>query len=117
MCPRADSGRAGCAVWPCCAICSEASKSYGDARRYPHSPHLWRSCGQSIGPAGTPLRTLCHSMFRQELQVPANREGQRVPQVTFRTRTESEWKNLNTDDIFKGKTVVVFSLPGAFTPT
>jgi glutaredoxin-like protein len=51
------------------------------------------------------------------LQVLANREGQKVPQVTFRTRTESEWKNLTTDDIFKGKTVVVFSLPGAFTPT
>src|SRR5436189_5843 len=46
-----------------------------------------------------------------------NREGQRVPQVTFRTRNESDWKPLTTDDIFKGKTVVVFSLPGAFTPT
>ena len=47
-----------------------------------------------------------------------NREGQRVPQATFRTRTESgEWQSLSTDDIFKGKTVVVFSLPGAFTPT
>ena len=47
-----------------------------------------------------------------------NREGQKVPQATFRTRTESgEWKPLSTDDIFKGKTVVVFSLPGAFTPT
>ena len=49
--------------------------------------------------------------------MPANREGQRVPQVTFRTRTESDWKDLGTDEIFKGKTVVVFSLPGAFTPT
>lgn len=47
-----------------------------------------------------------------------NREGQRVPPASFRTRTESgEWKTLGTDDIFKGKTVVVFSLPGAFTPT
>jgi glutathione-dependent peroxiredoxin len=47
-----------------------------------------------------------------------NREGQKVPQVTFRTRTDSaEWRNLSTDEIFKGKTVVVFSLPGAFTPT
>ena len=47
-----------------------------------------------------------------------NREGQRVPQATFRTRTESgEWKPLSSDDIFKGKTVAVFSLPGAFTPT
>ena len=46
-----------------------------------------------------------------------SREGQRVPQVTFRTRGESDWKPLTTDEIFKGKTVVVFSLPGAFTPT
>jgi len=47
----------------------------------------------------------------------ANREGQRVPQVTFRIRAANEWKSVTTDDIFKGKTVVVFSLPGAFTPT
>jgi glutathione-dependent peroxiredoxin len=46
-----------------------------------------------------------------------NREGQRVPQVTFRARGESDWKPVTTDDIFRGKTVVVFSLPGAFTPT
>jgi glutaredoxin-like protein len=46
-----------------------------------------------------------------------NKEGQKVPQVTFRTRTESDWKNVTSDEIFKGRTVVVFSLPGAFTPT
>ena len=47
-----------------------------------------------------------------------NREGQKVPQATFRTRTEGgDWKSVGTDEIFKGKTVVVFSLPGAFTPT
>ena len=46
-----------------------------------------------------------------------SREGQRVPNVTFRTRTENDWKSVTTDEIFAGKTVVVFSLPGAFTPT
>jgi len=46
-----------------------------------------------------------------------NREGQSVPQVTFRTRVDGEWKSVTTGEIFKGKTVVVFSLPGAFTPT
>ena len=46
-----------------------------------------------------------------------NREGQRVPQVGFRVRENNEWKTVTTDDIFKDKTVVVFSLPGAFTPT
>lgn len=46
-----------------------------------------------------------------------NREGQRVPNVTFPTRQNNEWVNVTTDEIFNGKTVVVFSLPGAFTPT
>src|SRR5688572_9821059 len=46
-----------------------------------------------------------------------NREGQRVPQVTFRTRVDNEWRNVTTNEIFGGKTVVAFSLPGAFTPT
>ncbi|MEZ5537323.1 MAG: glutathione peroxidase [Thiolinea sp.] len=46
-----------------------------------------------------------------------NKEGQRVPAVTFHTREGSEWVDVTTDDIFAGKTVVVFSLPGAFTPT
>jgi glutaredoxin-like protein len=45
------------------------------------------------------------------------REGQKLPQVRFRTRVANDWKSVTTDDLFKGKTVVVFSLPGAFTPT
>ncbi|MBD1905548.1 glutathione peroxidase [Funiculus sociatus GB2-A5] len=47
----------------------------------------------------------------------ANREGQKVPNVTFRTRKNNDWVKITTDDLFAGKTVVVFSLPGAFTPT
>ncbi|UTH73860.1 redoxin family protein [Chromobacterium sp. IIBBL 290-4] len=46
-----------------------------------------------------------------------NREGQRVPNVTFRTRENNEWKDVTTEELFDGKTVAVFSLPGAFTPT
>jgi len=46
-----------------------------------------------------------------------NREGQSVPQVSFRTRANGEWKTVTSDEIFKGRTVAVFSLPGAFTPT
>ncbi len=45
------------------------------------------------------------------------REGQRVPEVTFRTRRDHEWVDLKSSDLFAGKTVIVFSLPGAFTPT
>jgi len=46
-----------------------------------------------------------------------DRTGNRVPQVTFRTRRGHEWVDVTTDEVFAGKTVVVFSLPGAFTPT
>lgn len=46
-----------------------------------------------------------------------NIEGQSVPNVTFPTRQGDEWVNVSTDQLFKGKTVVVFALPGAFTPT
>jgi glutaredoxin-like protein len=45
------------------------------------------------------------------------KEGQRVPDVQFRLRQNGDWTQLGTNDIFGGKNVVVFSLPGAFTPT
>ena len=50
----------------------------------------------------------------------------RVPDVTFKTRVRDEsidgpnpyrWEDTTTADLFGGKRVVVFSLPGAFTPT
>ncbi|MBL4614042.1 MAG: peroxiredoxin [Magnetovibrio sp.] len=50
----------------------------------------------------------------------------RVPDTIFKTRVRNdaldsenpfEWKDLSSDDVFKGRKVVVFSLPGAFTPT
>ncbi len=52
--------------------------------------------------------------------------GRTVPQVTFKTRVRDEsiegpnpyrWQDVTSDDYFKGKRVVIFSLPGAFTPT
>jgi glutaredoxin-like protein len=46
-----------------------------------------------------------------------NHEGRPVPEVSFRIREDNEWKTVSTRDVFAGKTVVVFSLPGAFTPT
>ncbi len=44
-------------------------------------------------------------------------EGQAVPQVTFRYRDGGEWKETDSTKLFKGRTVAVFALPGAFTPT
>ena len=49
-----------------------------------------------------------------------------VPNVVFKTRVRDEsvegpnpfrWQDRTTEEIFKGKKVIVFSLPGAFTPT
>jgi glutaredoxin-like protein len=45
------------------------------------------------------------------------KEGQNVPQVSFRIRRHGEWATVSTEDLFANKNVVVFSLPGAFTPT
>ena len=46
-----------------------------------------------------------------------NREGKSIPDVTFRVIDEGNWKDVTTNELFEGKTVIVFSLPGAFTPT
>ncbi|WP_200403525.1 glutathione peroxidase, partial [Fangia hongkongensis] len=46
-----------------------------------------------------------------------NLEGQMVPQVVFKVIEDGKWKDVSTDDVFKGKNVILFSLPGAFTPT
>ena len=46
-----------------------------------------------------------------------NKEGQRVPEVSFRIRAGNEWQTLTSAELFNGKTVVLFALPGAFTPT
>ena len=43
-------------------------------------------------------------------------EGQPVPNVTFRIREGDDWVSRTSEDLFKGKSVVLFSLPGAFTP-
>ena len=52
-----------------------------------------------------------------------------IPEVTFKTREGDnevlggacaiggEWKNITTNELFKNKKIVLFSLPGAFTPT
>lgn len=43
--------------------------------------------------------------------------GKKVPSVTFPIIADDTWNTRNSEDIFANKTVVVFSLPGAFTPT
>ena len=43
--------------------------------------------------------------------------GDRMPAGTFKRMTKEGPKDLTTDELFKGKRVVLFSVPGAFTPT
>jgi peroxiredoxin len=52
--------------------------------------------------------------------------GRKLPEVTFKTRVRDEsvggpnpyrWQDKTTADYFEGKRVILFSLPGAFTPT
>ena len=45
------------------------------------------------------------------------KEGYQVPQVEFVFRENGEFVNRTTAELFDGKRVVIFSLPGAFTPT
>ena len=46
-----------------------------------------------------------------------NKEGQRAPEVTLRCRHAGDWRDCHTSELFSGRTVIVFALPGAFTPT
>jgi glutaredoxin/glutathione-dependent peroxiredoxin len=47
----------------------------------------------------------------------AIKAGDRMPAGTFKRMTKEGPKDLTTDELFKGKRVVLFSVPGAFTPT
>ena len=60
------------------------------------------------------------------MQTETLKEGARVPDVVFKTRVRDEsvggenpyrWQDVTTADIFSGKRIVMFGLPGAFTPT
>jgi glutaredoxin-like protein len=50
-------------------------------------------------------------------QILPNLERQSVPDISFRIRRDGDWATVTTAELFGGKNVIVFSLPGAFTPT
>ncbi|MEZ4238900.1 MAG: glutathione peroxidase [Myxococcota bacterium] len=43
--------------------------------------------------------------------------GDRLPSLTLQARQDERWAPVRTDDLLRGRTVVLFGLPGAFTPT
>ena len=43
--------------------------------------------------------------------------GDKLPSIDVQYKTEDTVQTINTDELFAGKKVVVFALPGAFTPT
>ena len=51
------------------------------------------------------------------MEVPMRRENYQIPQVEFVFRENGEFVTRNSSEIFNNKRVVIFSLPGAFTPT
>lgn len=49
-------------------------------------------------------------------------EGKQIPNVTLKARAkndagEYDWVEVSTEDLAKDKSIVIFALPGAFTPT
>ena len=78
-----------------------------------------------------PERAIAPTFAMQAMQTPFKEDlpmstQQRVPEVTFKCRVRDEsiggdnpyrWEDKTTADIFGGKKVVLFALPGAFTPT
>ncbi|PJE78416.1 Hybrid peroxiredoxin hyPrx5 [invertebrate metagenome] len=47
----------------------------------------------------------------------SSHEGQKAPSVQFKLRQNDEWVSVVSDELFADKTVIVFGLPGAYTPT
>ncbi len=46
-----------------------------------------------------------------------NIEGTRIPKVILKARKDGDWIDINSEDYFRGRKVIVFALPGAYTPT
>jgi glutaredoxin-like protein len=75
---------------------------------------FWIVGAQAVDARGT--FSTCQRSFMISPDL-VDRTGQTVPEAVFRYRVGGEWKETSTDELFAHRNVIVFSLPGAFTPT
>jgi peroxiredoxin len=75
---------------------------------------------------GVPYKRVVNRVNKNIMTNPLPQPPQRIPDVVLKTRVRDEsvggdnpyrWQDVSTGELFKGKKVVVFALPGAFTPT
>ena len=62
-------------------------------------------------------KNILQKLKKKNMEVPMRKEKYIIPTVDFVFRENSEFVTRTSGELFDGKRVVIFSLPGAFTPT
>jgi peroxiredoxin len=63
------------------------------------------------------MLTLFDLLFKQQGKIMTITIGNKIPTGTFKTMTAAGPSDITSDEIFAGKKVAIFAVPGAFTPT
>ena len=101
---------------------------YGPAARWAPLPEMLTPDAVTTAlprPAGKARRVICAVAtlcVRPSFKKPGGTAmtitvGDKIPSAKLKTMTAEGPKDISTDEIFKGKKVVLFAVPGAFTPT
>src|SRR5438105_5461769 len=87
------------------------------SRHVSTNPLLWVSYRPPIRPRPACVGGERRNSIHAERKTIMIKVGDSLPAATFRVMTPHGPASKTTDDIFKGKKVVLFAVPGAFTPT